>query len=318
MHSAGFVDNARVGHRNPVEVLHPEINSSSGEDESVTLCPRECITDGSMCLTDKERESPSQSTVMEFVLPLKIHFRYCWLYSGVPWHNTKHLGNRTEQLPEREWRHMNRTLMAHEHAEMCSQVCSVMEADQPDMKAFWLTTDGRLVYVDRFSEDIKFRYLRRQNLRVALSLWTINPELCGQSMQASGSAHANLIRICGEAMTLSHGRFYNVYARYPLPININSEQADSFEVRGVHEKDIAAREIQNGQALLLELYPLYTEYFSFITDTSTVSKLKERVWLLGAQWLVQEDLSEVQFSLNLKRHWFARMLTRLALFLSMA
>ena len=303
-----------MGHCNPVDVLHPEINWSSGEDESVILCPRECITDGSMCLPDKEQESPSQSTVMEFVLPLKIHFRYCWLYTGVPWHNTRRLGNRTEQLTEREWRHLNRTLMAHENAELCSQVCS----DQQDMKAFWLTADGRLVYVDRLAEDIEFRRLRQQNLRVALSLWTSNPDLCGPAMKASALAHANLTIICGEAMSLSQGRFYNVYAKYPLPINTNGVLDVSFEVHGVQEMDIDAKEIRNGQALLIELHPLYTEYLSFITDSSTVPKLKERVWLLGAQWLVEQDLSELQFSLNQKRNWLARMFTRLALFLTMS
>ena len=119
-------------------------------------------------------------------------------------------------------------------------------------------------------------------------------------------------------MSLSQGRFYNVYAKYPLPINTNGVLDVSFEVHGVQEMDIDAKEIRNGQALLIELHPLYTEYLSFITDSSTVPKLKERVWLLGAQWLVEQDLSELQFSLNQKRNWLARMFTRLALFLTMS
>lgn len=269
-----------------------------------------------MCHTNKEQASPSRSTVIEFVLPLKIHFRYCWLFSGVPWHNTKRLRHRTEPLTDRELLCVNRTLMTGEEPELCSQVCRDEIAYQQDMKAFWLTTDGRLVNVDRLSEDIKFRYLRQQNMRVALSLWTTNPELCGQTMRASGLAHDNLIKICGEAARLSQGRFYNLYANYPLPINTDGEQDVSLELLWVDEKAIDAKEIQNGGELLLELQPLYTAYFSFITDNSTSDKLKERVSLLGAQWLVQEDCSELHFSLNLRRNWFTRMFIRLALFLA--
>ena len=315
--SSGFVDSsARVGCRNPVAALHPAIDWSSGDDDSVMLCPTECLTDRSMCLTDEERENPSRPTVMAFVLPLKIHFRYCWLYSGVPWRNTTRLGNRTAPLTKRELHHVNRTLMGHDITELCNQVCAVETADQQDMKAFWLTTEGRLVCVDRLSEDLKFRHIRQRNLRVALSLWTSNPELCGQTMRTSGSAHANLIRICGEAMSLSQGSFYNLYAKYPLPVDTTAKQDVSFEFWRVDEKDIHATEIQGGQALLVELVPLYTEYFSFIMNPSTVSKLTDRVQLLDAQWWVQEELSELEFSQNLKTNGFARMLARLAFFLA--
>lgn len=317
--SSGLVDSARWRARNPVNVLHPELRWSPSEDESVILCPSECITDSlSMCHTDKEQASPSRSTVIEFVLPLKIHFRYCWLFSGVPWHNTKRLGNRTEPLTDRELLCVNRTLMAGEEPELCSQVCCDKIAYQKDMKAFWLTTDGRLVYVDRPSEDIKFRYLRQQNMRVALSLWTTKPELCRQTLRASESAHDNLIKICGEAARLSQGRFYNLYANYPLPINTDGKQDVSLDLPVGNEKEIDAKEIRNGGELLLELQPLYTAYFRFITDNSTSDTLKERVLLLGAQWLVQEDCSELQFSLNLRRNWFTRMVIRLALFLAMS
>lgn len=147
-------------------------------------------------------------------------------------------------------------------------------AYEQDMKAFWLTTDGRLVYVDRLSEDSKFRYLRQRHLRVVLSLWTTNPELCVHAIRASGSAHHNLIKIFGEAARLSQGRFYNLYANYPLP----TRREGHWEVR-------------NGGELLLKLQPLYAAYFSFITDNCTFKKLRKRVLLLGAQWLVQEDSS---------------------------
>ena len=296
--SAGSVDSARW---------------DDSDDGVVILCPSECITESlSMCHADQEHTSPSRSTVIEFVLPIKIHLRYCWLFSGVPWHNTKRLGNRTTPLTDQELRRFNRTLMSGAEPELCSQVSCDHHSYSQDIKAFWLTADGRLVYVDRISEDIKFRRLRQHNLRVALSLWTTDPELCGQTMRASDSAHDNLIKVCGEAARLSKGRFYNLYANYPLPITTDGEQ-DAAAVRA--DDSVVAREIRNGGELLLELQPLYTEYFRFVTDNCTSDALRERVSLLGAQWLVQEDRSELQFSLNLSRDWFTRMVTRMALYI---
>lgn len=269
-----------------------------------------------MCHTDKEQANPSRSTVIEFVLPLKIHIRYCWLFSGVPWCNTKRLGNRAGPLTNRELLCVNRTLMTGEEPELLGHTWDEIPYHQDTLKAFWLTTNGRLVYVDRFSEDIKFRRLRQQNLRVTLSLWTTNPELCGQMIRASKSAHGNLIKICGEAALLSRGRFYNLYANYPLPINADGKEDILLESHWVDEKDIKTKDIRNGGEFLLELQPLYTAYFSFIADNSTSDKLRDRVSLLGAQWLIHEDCSELQFSLTLKRNWFTRSLIRLALFLS--
>ncbi|KAJ8009813.1 hypothetical protein DPEC_G00068100 [Dallia pectoralis] len=199
--------------------------------------------------------------------------------------------------------------------ELCSQVCCDPIANQKAMKAFWLTLDGRLVYVNRLSEDIKFRRIRQQNVCVALSLWTTNPELCGHMMRASGSAHANLIEICGEAAHLSQGMFYNLYANYPLPIHGDGEPDVSQELLWLNEKDIDAEEIRTGRELLLELQPLYVAYFGFAADHFTSIVLRERVSLLGARWLLEDDRSELQFSLDLRRNWFTRMAIRLALFL---
>lgn len=268
---------------------------------------------------DKEQMSPSRSAVIESVLPLKIHFRYCWLFSGVPCYNTESMGNGTEPLTDRELLRVNRTLMTSEEPDLCNQVYEKITYQQEtDMKAFWLTTDGRMVFVDRLSEDIKFRYIRERNLRVALSLWATKRELCEQTMRASEVAHNNLIAICGEAARLSEGRFYNLYAKYPLPINSDIAQNVALQALWVHENEIDTKEIWNGEELLIELQPLYTAYFSLITESSTCTKLKDRVSLLGARWLVQEDCSELQFSLNLSRNWFTRMIIWLALFMAMS
>lgn len=318
--SLGFEDSARWCGRDPVDALHPELSWSSGESDNVILCPSECITDNiSMCHTGKEQSNPSQSTVLEFVLPMKIHFRYCWLFSGVPCHTAKRLWNRAESLTDRELLWVNRTLMTGEEPELCSQVCCDKIDFQQDIKSFWLTTDGRLVYVDRLSEDIKFRRIRLQNMRVALSLWTTNPELCGQAMRDSGLAHGNLIGICGEAARLSNGNFYNLYTKYPLPINTDGEKTKnlSIELIWVSEKAIDSKEIRSGGELLLQLQPLYSAYFSFITDKAACNELRERVVRLGAEWLVQQDYSEVESSLNLRRNWVTRIVITLALFLAM-
>lgn len=255
---------------------------------------------------------------MEFVLPLKVHFRYCWLFSGVPLHTVTHLGNGSNPLTDHEMLRVNRTLMTGENSELCGQVSCDNVAYKQDVKAFWLTTDGRLVYVDRLSEDIKFRRLRQRNLQVALSLWDTNPELCSRVMRDSGLAHGNLAKMCGEAACLSKGRFYNLYANYPLPRNTEGGEQDlSLDLGSrVNENDIALTEIRNGGELILELQPLYMAYFSFISDNSTSDVLRERVSLLGAQWLVQEDISELDFTLNLRNNWFTRMCIRIALFLA--
>lgn len=96
---------------------------------------------------------------------------------------------------------------------------------------------------------------------------------------------------------------------------MDAELNASSELVWLDEKTFQAREIRNGSDLLLELQPLYTAYFTFLSDSSTSNVLDERVSLLGAQWLVQEDRSELQFSLNLRRNWIMRMVIRLVLFL---
>lgn len=293
-----------------------EALSWSSDIDEIALCPSECI-EGSLskCHTEKERARPSRSTLTEFVLPLKIHFRYCWLFSGVPRRDAAY---QTKPLTDQELLYVNRTLMTGERPELCRRACCERcdETDcRRDMKAFWLTTDGRLVLVDRLCEDVKFRRLREKNLRVALSLWTANPELCGETMRASDVAHGNLLKICEEAARLSRGGFHNLYAKYPLPVNADAEKDASSELLWVDEETIRKTEIRNGSDLLLELRPLYAAYFNFVSDNSTSDALNERVSLLGAQWLVLEERSELQFSLNLRRSWFMRTIVRLSLFL---
>lgn len=308
--SSEFEESAR---HEPVEA-HEALRWSSDIDE-ISLCPVECIKGSlSTCHTEKERACPSRSTLMEFLLPLKIHFRYCWLFSGVPRYNTVY---KTKLLTDQELLYVNRMLMTGEQPELCRQVCCERcdgTGCRRDMKAFWLTTDGKLVLVDCLCEDVKFRRLREKKLRVALSLWTAKPELCGEMMRTSDVAHGTLLKICEEATRLSRGGFHNLYAKYPLPINMDAERDASPELLWVDEETIRKTEIRNGSELLLELWPLYMAYFNFVSDNPTSDMLNDRVSLLGAQWLVLEERSELQFSLNLRRNWFVRTIIRLSLF----
>lgn len=267
-----------------------------------------------MCHSDEEQTRPSRSTLIEFVLPLKIHFRYCWLFSGVPWRDSKYPRHRTELLSDQELLCCNRTLMTGDDPHLCGQVRSKHFAQTEDMKAFWLTTSGQLVYVDRLDEDIKLRYLRERNLRLALSLWTSSPELCSRYMKESDLAHGNLISICGEASRLSDGRFYNIYANYPLPINGEFNRQSPLDLPWVDENDVRSTVIENGEQLLFELSPLYETYFYFLANVSKSKRLSERVSILDAEWLVNEDRAELQFTQDVKRNLLTRMAVGCALF----
>lgn len=285
------------------------------ENAGVMLCSSEDIIGSSSCLAEDELRWPSRATVADYVLPTKIHFRYCWLFSGAPLNNTldTHACSNTEQ----ELVRVNRVLMTGDDYHLCSRI-SQADLVYPDtMKAFWLTTDARLVCVERMSEDIKFRSVRERNRRVALSQWTNNPEMCGQTLREARVAHSNLVRICGQAATFSRGKFYNLYARYPLPTDC--KQTTDFEtIEWIEEREIFCTEIINGKELVTELRPLYATYFSFITNTSTSNALRDRVSLLGAQWMIEEERSELMFTLTVKHSWLKRAAVKLALLLSVS
>lgn len=224
-----------------------------------------------------------------------------------------------KQMVDGEKININRMLMADGEYELCQQVCpeTSQRGQVGSMRSFWLTTEGRLVCVNQFSEDIKFRYLREINLRSTLSLWITHPELCRETVHASSLAHGTLLELCASATDLSAGRFYNLYARYPLPINQTDRvgaRCISKECPFVDEKAIDAKVITTGQELIQQLEPLYVAYFNFLQDNYSSSKLRERVSVLGAHWLVQQDWSELLCSLSLS-NVLTRNLIRLAMFL---
>ncbi|KAK2812101.1 hypothetical protein Q5P01_000100 [Channa striata] len=207
-----------------------------------------------------------------------------------------------EPLTDREAIRANRALMSgladfDDEAEPTPARGEELRRDGIGMRAFWLTTYGSLVCVEEPSEDLKFRELRRDNLRTALALWTAKPELCAQGVKASSAAHAALIEMCGEASRLSRGRFYNLYARYPLPVETEEKAkagCPAVPLAGrqppyrrrretpVDERSIASREIRTGAELLSELGPMYAAYLGFTEDESKHRGLSERAALLGA------------------------------------
>ncbi|KAK2829949.1 hypothetical protein Q5P01_017880 [Channa striata] len=183
---------------------HPvDAGEGNGDgDKGVALCPPECITGSASACHSSEEET------------------------RVPRHNATCLGYggaRREPLTDREAIRAYRTLMLgladfDDEAEPTPAQGEELRRDGIRMRAFWLTTYGSLVCVEEPSKDLKFCKLRRDNLRTALALWTTKPELCAQGVKASSAAHAALIEMCGEASRLSRGRFYNLYARYLLPV----------------------------------------------------------------------------------------------------
>lgn len=140
--------------------------------------------------------------------------------------------------------------------------------------------------------------------------------MCGQTLREARVAHNNLVRICVQAAMFSRGKFYNLYAKYPLPTECT--QTPDSDRTWIVEKDIRTVEIRTGKELLIELQPLYIAYFSLITNMSTSNALKDRVSLLGAQWMIEEERSELMFSLDIKHSWLKRTAVKLALLLSVS
>lgn len=305
-------------------------------DTGVALCPVECITSSvSACHAAEEETCPSRSTVAEFTLPLRVHFRYCWLFSGVPRRNVMRQGYRgagDEPLTDREAVRSNRALMSGVvDDELVPPSDEDLRQDGIGMRAFWLTTDGSLVCVETPSEDAKFRELRRETLRTALALWTATPALCARNVKASSAAHATLIEICGEASRLSRGRFYNLYAKYPLPVEVEAKPETGCPAglisrrqprhrrryeTPVAERAISFREIRTGAELLSVLKPMYAAYFDFVEDESTQRGLSDRAARLGGGWLVREERAELRLSARLRNSRLARWVTACALFVS--
>lgn len=285
------------------------------EDDSVTLCPVQLLTNShDLCYMDEELRRPTKASLIQFVLPNKIHFRYCWLFSGIPTLDHYASVGGADPLIDREYVERNRILMTERlpgsrhsgHAGGASNA----------MKAFWLTSDGKLVYVTDMSEDMKFRTIRARNRSLALALWTANPELCGETMKACASAYSNLIRLCTDASLCSSGRFYNLYATYPLPVQDDTDArvlggADAFT-----ERSVRAFDIHHGEHLVNHLNVMYERYFAFMADETTSAELSDRVDKLGARWLVDHDRNEAMFSTRVKHNWWTRLCVKLTMLVS--
>ncbi|MEQ2215328.1 hypothetical protein XENOCAPTIV_030747 [Xenoophorus captivus] len=155
------------------------------------------------------------------------------------------------------------------------------------MKTFWLDLEGNLVCVDVIQEDIKLSRLRAQRLEMALSCWTKDPSLCSHTIKASDEAHRGLFAICGQATRVSGGRFHNLYAHYPLPVDADiiwiSDRViqDPPDVGRVEKR----HELRDRIELLFALEPFYVAYFKFLSEPDRHEDLKRSMNLLGAEWL---------------------------------
>lgn len=257
--------------------------------------------------TKEELRRPTKASLLQSVLPNKIHFRYCWLFSGIP----ADYGGVADPLTGREYVERNRMMMTGHLPDTRDMPCGPVVTGT--MKAFWLTSDGKLVYVTNMSDDVKFRMIRARNLSLALASWTVNPELCEPAMRSAAAAYSNLIQICTDARVCSSGRFYNLYATYPLPVK---EHAVAGDTDVCHEHDVSAVEIYHGGHLADHLREMYETYFVFMSDNTTSSQLRDRVRKLEAGWLVDHDRNETAFTMLVKGNWWTRLCVRLAMLIS--
>lgn len=187
------------------------------------------------------------------------------------------------------------------------------DGEPTTMKAFWLMSDGRLVYVDSMLEDAKLREIRAWNTHVALSSWASELTRDNTVVRAK-RAYKNLIDLCGAAGLVYGGdTFHNLYANYPLPSN--RSPAITRGTGRFTEADVITGTITSGHDLMSHLQPLYAQYFELISSGSAPRNLLDRIDQLNAQWLVSEERSEITFAAEVKRSWILRAVVRFVLFL---
>ncbi|KAK2814631.1 hypothetical protein Q5P01_001011 [Channa striata] len=142
----------------------------------------------------------------------------------VPWRNATRSGYGGaggEPLTDREAIRATRALMSgladfDDEAEPTSRPGEELRR-RIGMRAFLADHARSLVWRGGTVQDLKFRELRR---RAPTDRWPCGPrnQNCApQGVKAFERSRA-LIEMCGEASRLSRGRFYNLYARYPLPV----------------------------------------------------------------------------------------------------
>lgn len=287
------------------------------ENEPISLLNAARVAYGrDKCHDAQDLLYPSWITVRECVLPTKIYFRYCWLFSGVCERNTRQRVAADESLTDQEDAvRFSRHLM--------SDTPVIGYAESYAINAFWLLTDGRVILVNDASEDYKLRNIRAQNLRRARNLWREDSNSCSNIIRAAGSAYDKFLRLCGEAAYSSGGNacFYNTYATYPLATtDHHGEQTDLCEITAadeLNERDVRCREINTAHALLTLLDPLYQAYFDLTLRGGGAAILKETVRRLGAEWLVEQERTELRIASEITHSWFIRFLVRLTMLFSM-
>lgn len=286
------------------------------ENEPISLLNAARVAYGrDKCHDEQDLLYPSWVTLRECVLPTKIHFRYCWLFSGACERSTTRRVAADESLTDQEDAvRFNRHLMSD------TPVIGYAEKNYA-INAFWLLTDGRVVFVDEASEDHKLRNIRAKNLRNARKLWRADSNSCSHIIRAAGAAYEKFLRLCGEAAYSNGGNacFYNTYATYPLATDHHDEETDLHETTyadELEERDVLCRDINTAHALLTLLDPLYQAYFDLMIRGGD-AVLKETVRCLGAEWLVEQERTELRIASEIAHHWFIRFLVRLTMLFSM-
>ena len=239
----------------------------------------------------------SRDNLADYVLPLQIHFRYCWLFSWKP--------------------DVDRSNVYHSHFSSVDGGQSFLSK-----KSFWLTAEGLLVCTESYTEHCKLNNVRLKN--VALVESSAGDDHSRAVLTTSAAAHEKLMRICNEAQVVSRGRFFHMYPRDPVrsKVDFAPPQDDS----GGSETSILQiqltpgliycnqwKQLTTGVDLIRELAPLYSTYFAFLANPMRFTDLNRRVEDLEAQSLMQTDCDEVQLGSKIQQDWFTRLLIRLTL-----
>lgn len=241
----------------------------------------------------------SRDTLVDYVLPLQVHFRHCWLFSWMP--------------------DVDRSTVYRSHFRTMDGTAAVFSK-----KSFWLTAEGHLMCTESYTEHCKLHSLWVKNTGTIESSSDDDGDQSKVVLTTSAAAHRNLIRICNETQAVSRGRFFHMYPREPVRSKVDfplqQDEANNVKKSMLQLRVTPAlidcnqwRVLATGTDLIRELEPLYSAYFAFLDNPQRFPALNRRVEELEARSLMQTDCDEIQLGSKIRQGWFTRLLIRLTL-----
>ena len=266
---------------------------------AVALCSPEELLRGDLVTPASSADCQREAQIERVALPVKIYFRYCWAFTGPLCRDA------TSPM-------LCRRLMGDADIDTC-ELYSYL-ANQP-MKGFWQRSDGSLVSVSSFAQDVAFRRLR--NAAVVDQLVHGTPASYRNMCLDRCRADAHLAVLCAQAVQQAGDagqHFHNMYANHPLRAAPETRVLRPCTASRVlmPETLIGCTAIGSGQALLGELRPLYQSYFHYI-HTRRDEYLSTKVGLLEATRLVTSDSLELGYATSLRERLLTRVLTTMAM-----